>query len=133
MPIARAFKTAAGYLSAIYLALVLFLVLYGALAPQAQDLAALRRHGLAGPTLLVGLSDRVTETPGVIRYEERRYYAVLPDSLSQHTLWVAVHEDHGPPRIGRSGGAFWLVFASLLASLAGFWWYWIRAPRVPEH
>lgn len=123
----RPLRIVVGYLAALYLGLVLFMVLYGVASPRPGDLRALERAGLGGdPAVLVGLLVAEEKTPYRMRFEDRRYYAALPASLSEQVLWAVVQENSGPVSVRRSSAAFWGVLGSLLASLAGFWWCWLR-------
>ena len=120
-----------GYLSAAYLALVLFLAAYGAVHSNVQDRTLLRSAGLGGPAVLVGLLSAEEETASELVFEDRRYYVVFPHTLREQAVWVVMQQNQGAPVVGRSASTFWAILILVVASLVGFWWYWFRLADRP--
>ena len=101
----RALRIAVGCVTAIYLALVVFLAVYGVAAVHADDRSVLRREGRTDPVILVGLMAAQRESRDGPPLEDRRYYFAVPTSLVEQSLWVVADTYRDEPSVSTSAPA----------------------------
>jgi hypothetical protein len=100
------------------------LAIYGALSPNASDLAALKL-GRLETAILIGVAGGGSEcdATGCVAQPSRRSYLIFPRFFVRPSGFT-VEDRQDSPRVNEQPGAALLVIAAWAACVWGTWRYW---------